>query len=55
MAEFKPGQSGNPSGSRKGALNKATLATQALLVGDIMLFNIQVFIQKQLIYAPKYC
>lgn len=34
MTEFKPGQSGNPSGRPKGALNKATLATQALLEGE---------------------
>ena len=33
MIKFKPGQSGNPSGRPKGALNKATLATQALLDG----------------------
>ena len=30
MSKFKSGQSGNPSGRPKGALNKATLATQAL-------------------------
>ena len=34
MTKFKPGQSGNLSGRPKGALNKATLATQALLVGE---------------------
>jgi Family of unknown function (DUF5681) len=35
MTKFKPGQSGNPSGRPKGALNKATLATQALTVKPI--------------------
>ena len=34
MAKFKTGQSGNPSGRPKGALNKATLASQALLDGE---------------------
>jgi hypothetical protein len=34
MGRFKPGQSGNPGGRPKGALNKATLATQALLDGE---------------------
>jgi hypothetical protein len=34
MGKFKPGQSGNPSGRPKGALNKTTLATQALLDGE---------------------
>jgi hypothetical protein len=34
MAKFKPGQSGNPGGRPKGSLNKATLATQALLEGE---------------------
>jgi hypothetical protein len=34
MSKFKTGQSGNPSGRPKGALNKATLATQALLDGE---------------------
>ena len=34
MSKFKSGQSGNPSGRPKGALNKATLATQALLDGE---------------------
>jgi Family of unknown function (DUF5681) len=31
MSKFKAGQSGNPNGRPKGALNKTTLATQALL------------------------
>ena len=34
MSKFKTGQSGNPRGRPKGALNKATLATQALLEGE---------------------
>jgi hypothetical protein len=34
MGKFKSGQSGNPSGRPKGALNKTTLATQALLDGE---------------------
>jgi hypothetical protein len=34
MSKFKPGQSGNPDGRPKGALNKITLATQALLDGE---------------------
>src|SRR5450759_1705264 len=34
MSKFKTGQSGNPGGRPKGALNKATLATQALLDGE---------------------
>jgi len=34
MSKFKPGQSGNLNGRAKGALNKATLATQALLDGE---------------------
>jgi len=34
MSKFKSGQSGNPSGRPKGALNKATLASQALLDGE---------------------
>ena len=34
MTKFKSGQSGNPSGRPKGSLNKATLATQALLDGE---------------------
>jgi hypothetical protein len=34
MSKFKTGQSGNPRGRPKGALNKATLATQALLDGE---------------------
>jgi hypothetical protein len=34
MSKFKPGQSGNPDGRPKGALNKATLASQALLEGE---------------------
>jgi hypothetical protein len=34
MSKFKAGQSGNPSGRPKGALNKTTLATQALLDGE---------------------
>ncbi len=32
--QFKPGQSGNPSGRPKGSRNKATLAVQALLEGE---------------------
>ena len=31
---FKKGQSGNPQGKPKGALNKATLAAQQLLDGE---------------------
>jgi hypothetical protein len=31
---FAPGQSGNPAGRPKGARNKATLAVEALLVGE---------------------
>jgi len=34
MSKFKTGQSGNPGGRPKGALNKTTLATQALLDGE---------------------
>jgi len=34
MGKFKSGQSGNPSGRPKGSLNKATLASQALLDGE---------------------
>ena len=34
MSKFKAGQSGNPGGRPKGALNKATLASQALLDGE---------------------
>ena len=34
MTKFKAGHSGNPRGRPKGALNKATLATQALLDGE---------------------
>jgi hypothetical protein len=34
MSVFKAGQSGNPGGRPKGALNKATLASQALLDGE---------------------
>jgi hypothetical protein len=34
MSRFTPGQSGNPGGRPKGALNKATLASQALLDGE---------------------
>ena len=34
MSKFKSGQSGNPGGRPKGSLNKATLATQALLDGE---------------------
>lgn len=34
MSKFKSGQSGNPSGLAKGALNKATLASQTLLDGE---------------------
>jgi hypothetical protein len=32
--QFKPGQSGNPHGRPKGALNKTTLAAQAILAGE---------------------
>ncbi len=31
MGKYKPGQSGNPGGRPKGALNKTTLASQLLL------------------------
>ena len=34
MSKFKTGLSGNPGGRPKGSLNKATLATQALLDGE---------------------
>jgi hypothetical protein len=34
MSQFKAGQSGDPKGRPNGALNKATLATQALLDGE---------------------
>jgi hypothetical protein len=34
MSKFTSGQSGNPGGRPKGALNKATLASQALLDGE---------------------
>jgi hypothetical protein len=34
MSKFTPGQSGNPGGRPKGALNKATLASQTLLEGE---------------------
>ena len=34
MSKFESGQSGNPGGRPKGALNKATLASQALLEGE---------------------
>jgi hypothetical protein len=34
MTKFKPEQSSNPRGRPKGALNKVTLATQVLLVGE---------------------
>ncbi|OGR31214.1 MAG: hypothetical protein A2139_09565 [Desulfobacca sp. RBG_16_60_12] len=34
MGKFKTGQSGNPGGRPKGALNKATLASQTLLDGE---------------------
>ena len=32
--QFKPGQSGNPSGRPKGARNKSTVAAEALLDGE---------------------
>jgi hypothetical protein len=32
--QFKPGESGNPSGRPKGARNKATMAAEALLDGE---------------------
>jgi hypothetical protein len=32
---FKPGQSGNPNGKKKGTLHKATLAALELLEGDL--------------------
>jgi hypothetical protein len=34
MAKFKPGQSGNPKGKPKGALNQTTRAAQAILDGE---------------------
>ena len=34
QGQFKPGQSGNPSGKPKGARNKVTLAIEALLDGE---------------------
>ena len=34
MSKLKPGQSGNPEGRPKGALNKSTMAAQALLDGE---------------------
>jgi len=34
MSKFKPGQSGNPGGRPKGALNRSTMAVQALLDGE---------------------
>jgi hypothetical protein len=34
MGKFKAGQSGNPSGRPRGALNKVTLASQAFLDGQ---------------------
>jgi hypothetical protein len=34
MAKFKPGQSGNPGGKPKGALNQATRVAQELLDGE---------------------
>ncbi len=34
MGKFKSGQSGNPSGRPQGSLNRATLASQALLDGE---------------------
>ena len=34
MGKFKAGQSGNPQGRPKGALNKATMAAQKLLDGE---------------------
>ena len=33
-SQFKPGQSGNPSGRPRGARNKATVAAEALLDGE---------------------
>ena len=35
MSKFISGQSGNPSGRPKGALNKITMATRALLEGEL--------------------
>ena len=32
---FKPGQSGNPKGKKKGTLHKATLAALELMEGDL--------------------
>lgn len=34
MSKFKPGQSGNPAGRPKGALNKTTLMAKALVEGQ---------------------
>ncbi len=34
MSKFKLGQSGNPGGRPRGALNKSTMAAQALLDGE---------------------
>jgi hypothetical protein len=34
MSKFKPGQSGNPGGRPRGALNKSTMAAQVLLDGE---------------------
>ena len=35
---FKPGQSGNPAGKPKGAKNRTTVMTQALLEGEAEIF-----------------
>jgi hypothetical protein len=35
MGRFKPGESGNPKGTPKGTLHKATRAAQELLDGEV--------------------
>ncbi len=48
MSKFIPGQSGNPSGRPKGALNKTTLACRALLEGEA-----EVLTRKAIILAKE--